>query len=116
MQKDIVPSELKRVSLFLKDWAYPKESERIRKRLNSSPEELAEFHDAVLPYLEKIIETLNQYPLDNIPAELKPYGYLALMMAEIDLAVNRFNSSAVPYGYPLDKLRLVHEEEGNYWA
>ncbi|HAN56716.1 MAG TPA: hypothetical protein DCQ77_11285 [Betaproteobacteria bacterium] len=112
---DTVPAELKPLAAFLEQWALPTESQRIARRLASDMQQLTAFHDAVLPHLRGLIETLNRYPLDALPAALKPYGYLALMMAEIDMAVSRFHSADIPGGFPLQRLHLVHEEDGSAW-
>lgn len=110
-----LPPALRELAPLLEHWALPTERQRIERRLSSSLEELTAFHETVLPHLRDIVETLNRYPLDAIPDELRPYGHLALMMAELDMAVSRFRSADVPGGFPLPRLRLVHEEDGSAW-
>lgn len=105
-----IPAELTLLTALLGHWALPTEQQRIARRLASSAQDLAKFHDTVLPHLNGLIKILNGYPLDAIPEALKPYGHLALMMAEIDMAVSRFRSPTVPNGFPLQDLHLIHEE------
>jgi hypothetical protein len=67
-----VPPELKHLAHHVKEWGLPTFEARVRKRVDSSIEELSEFHSAMLPHLEKIIEFLNQWRLDEIPEEYHP--------------------------------------------
>lgn len=111
----LVPQSLRVLDPYLPRWALRTHRERIRARLSSRIEELTALHDAVFPHLREIIETLDRYELDEIPAELEPYGHLALTVAAYDLAVNRFKQVDVPYAYPLEKIHFLDETQPKRW-
>jgi hypothetical protein len=107
----VIPEAFHVLDPYLPKWAIKQHSDRIKARLAATIEELTELQAAVLPHMRAVIETLNGYPLDSIPAELEPYGHLVLTVAAYDLAVNRFQQVDVPYSYPLEKV-IYHETPG----
>jgi hypothetical protein len=68
-------------------WALPTETERNRKRRTSTMAELQAFYDAILPRMDAIIAYLNQFPLDNMPADAQRLFYMALSLMEVSTAV-----------------------------
>jgi hypothetical protein len=107
----VIPEAFHALDPYLSRWAIKKHSDRVKIRLAATIEELTELQAAVLPQMRSVIDTLNSYPLDSIPAELEPYGHLVLTVAAYDLAVNRFQQVDVPYSYPLEKV-IYHETPG----
>lgn len=77
---------------FIAMWALPTMQERRQRRLTSTLDELKDFHAAMLPHLEALIEFLNQFPVDNIPKEYQPLTWLALAMCEVDDPVSKWRS------------------------
>ena len=49
------------------DWILATEPERYAKRLASTMDEMQAFYDAAFPELEKALEHLDQFPLDELP-------------------------------------------------
>ena len=86
------PAEFDALDRFAAKWGLPTLMARRVKRLNSTLSELREFYDTVLPHLERIVEFLNQFPLDSIPAEHVPLANMALAMIEIDDPLNKWDS------------------------
>jgi len=111
----VIPEAFRVLDPYLAKWAIPRHVDRIKARLAASIEDLTDLQQAVLPHMQTIIETLDGYPLDAIPAELEPYGHLVLTVAAYDLAVNRFQQVDVPYAYPLEKLMFLDEPQGKRW-
>lgn len=111
----LVPPSFRVLDPWLAQWALRTHRQRIQARLSSSIEQLTALHDAVFPHLREVIETLDRYPLDEIPPELEPYGHLALTVAAYDLAVNRFKQVDVPYAYPLEKIHFLDEDQPKRW-
>ena len=105
-----VPAEFHELDSYLEKWAIPSYSARLEARLSSTIEELTDLHDAVLPHMKSIILKLDEYPLSDVPTELKPYGHLVLTVAAYDLAVNRFKDIDVPYSYPLERVEFPPSE------
>jgi len=86
------PAQFKALDPHVAQWGLPTLQQRREKRLNSTLLELREFHDAMLPHLEAIIEFMNQFPPDRVPDEHKALGYAALAMCEVDDPVNKWRS------------------------
>ena len=69
--------------VFVADWSLATQREREQKRAASAAEELKLVYHILLPRLDPMLEYLNQYPLDNLPAGAKRLFYLTLSFAEI---------------------------------
>ena len=81
---------------YVEAWGLPTQDERMLKRLNTSIEELREFHDAMIGRLDEIIELLNGFPLHDIRQEYKKLSYAALAMCEVDDPVNKWKATTLP--------------------
>ena len=103
----VIPDSFRVLDPYLDRWGIHGFSQRIQARLAASIEELTELQAAVLPHLETVITVLDSYPLDEIPAELRPYGDLVLTVVGHDLAVNRFRQISPPHGYGLDTFQVI---------
>ena len=72
-------------------WALSTERERRAKRLSSSMEEIQAFYDALFPQLESVVAYLDQFPLDQLPAEAQPLYHLTLSLVEVTSAVELYH-------------------------
>ncbi len=79
-------------------WVLEKESERIRKRLASSMEELRAFYSAMLPQMEAIVLYLNQFSLEDMPQEVRNLLFLALSFVEVTGAVELYGQPGIRNG------------------
>lgn len=86
------PEDFSELDGFVAVWGLPTMQGRIEKRLTSSLAELRAFHDAMLPRLPQIIDFLNQFPVNAIPAEYQPLANAALAMCDVDDPVNKWRS------------------------
>ena len=68
-------------------------------------EEIQTFYDALLPRMEAVIDYLNQFPLETLPADAQRLMYLTLSLAEVAPAVELFKQPSVTDGY--DAARFV---------
>ncbi len=73
-------------------WALATERERRAKRLSSSMEEIQAFYDALFPQLEAVVAYLDQFPLDQLPAQAQPLYYLTLSLVEVTSAVELYHN------------------------
>ncbi len=73
-------------------WALATERERRAKRLSSSMEDIQAFYDALFPQLEAVVAYLDQFPLDQLPAEAQPLYYLTLSLVEVTSAVELYHN------------------------
>ena len=96
---------------YIESWGLPTREARLEKRLTSTLDELKDFYEAVSPHLGDISGFLNQWPLDEIPAEHRGLADTALMMCEVDNPVNKWRSPTLDDG--VDPRRL--EVKGNLY-
>jgi hypothetical protein len=84
---NLLPEAFESLSTYVSAWALKTEIERNKKRRTSTMEELRTFYAALLPRMDEIIQYLNQYPLDGMPAEATRLFQLALSFMEVSPAV-----------------------------
>lgn len=65
------------------EWALRTPNERREKRIQSTSEELKEFHERILPYLEAVLEECDKYPFGELPASHHDLFNIALAAAEV---------------------------------
>ena len=111
MSSNLLPEKFKELEVFASEWALETESERVKKRYSSSMEEINLFYDATLPWLETLLEHLNQFSLDELSEREKRLLYLTYSLAEISLSVEIFGEPGVPHGY--EPSRYVSTADGN---
>src|SRR5437867_7518914 len=98
MSKGLLPKQFEDLEPFI-GWALAKESDRTRKRLTSTMEEISTFYDAMLPRMKVIFEYLNEFPLNRMPEDANRLFYLTLSLAEVANAVELFRQPAVVDGF-----------------
>ena len=77
---------------FIHEWGLASAHDRLGKRMAATMDELHAFHSAMAPRLSEIIEFLNQYPLNAIPAEYQPLAYAALAVCEVDDPIHMWHA------------------------
>ena len=108
MVPNVLPPSFADLEPFV-DWALPTERERNRQRLSSSMDELRAFHRAMLPRMPAIIEHLNDYDLEAMPADVQSLHYMTLSLAEIAPAVDWFHQPGVTGGYDTERFTPLHQ-------
>ncbi len=105
MSNRFLPDPFEELEPFVVKWSLAKETDRRAERASSAMHELQVFYDTMLPRMETIIEYLNQYPLDDVPAKARRLLYLTLSLAEVAPAVE-FYKRPLPVGV-FDHARFV---------
>jgi hypothetical protein len=93
----------------LAGWALETEAERNRKRLASTMAEIQAFYDAMLPRMEAVIDYLNQFLLEAMPADAQRLLHLTFSLAEVSTAVELFKQPGVVDGYDARRFVAVHK-------
>jgi len=101
-----LPEQFKDLESFVGTWALATQTERKKKRVSSTIEELRVFHDTILPRMDEIILYLNQFSLDNMPQDAKRLFDLALSFMEVASAVEIFGQPDVPEAFAADRLEI----------
>ena len=76
--------DFSKLSPFIAEWGLPHSAERVARRAGGSMKEIRDFHEAMLPRLEEVINYLNNFPVSEIPTDDMALAYAALAMCEID--------------------------------
>ena len=95
-----VAEYLQELKPWLDDWALMTQSEREVRRRASNAGEMQAFYDAMVSRMEGIVETLNEHPLHELPAEARTLLNLTLSLAEIAPHVEFYDGApGVPFSF-----------------
>ena len=106
----LLPKEFADLEKFI-EWALPTSTQRNRKRLSSSMEDIQRFYDAIQPRIESVLAYLDDFALNEMPADARRLMQLALALAEVSDAVELFHAPGVTGG--CDPTRFVVVDEPN---
>lgn len=97
------------------DWSLATQREREQKRLASTAEELEAVYDALLPRLDQILEYLNAYRLDALPADAQRLFFLTLSFAEIAPFVECYcGEPRVPDSFDESRFHALHADRSPF--
>jgi hypothetical protein len=91
-------------------WSLATEQERSDKRQASTMPEIKAFYDAMLPRAEEILTYVEQFPLEQMPADAQRLFYLTLSLAEVAPAVELFGQISVVDGYDIKRFTMQRVE------
>ena len=83
--------------LAIAGWCLNTEQERTKKRRTSTSEDLQAFYAQVRPRLEKALEYLDQFSLEDMPTKEQNLFNLTLSMTEVAFAVEKYKGN--PSGF-----------------
>ena len=86
-------------------WSLATDRERCVKRQSSTMDEINAFYQAMLPRMDAILSYLEQYPVEQVPANVEGLFFLTLSLAKIAPAVEMYGE---PNPEGLDALRLTN--------
>ena len=90
----------------------PTQNMRWDRRLASSREELINFHQALLPRLEDILEHVDSFEIWRLPEDSARLFDLALMLAEISPNVELYDGDPnVPHSFEERRFVAVHGDD-----
>jgi hypothetical protein len=108
-----LPSQFADLEPFVADWAIADETDRFHKRHTSTLEDVTEFYNVINPRIEEIGNYLDQFPIDDLPADGVPLLDLAHMCMEVFPAVELFKNVHIPQAYPWTKFEVVSPRRGD---
>lgn len=108
MTNPTLPQEYADLVPFL-EWALPTADERYVHRRKASREALKAFYDAMLPRIEGILALADEYPLGQLPTDLRPIYHMALSLAEVAPHIELYGGApGVPYAFDETRFVAVH--------
>ena len=106
-----LPKPFADLEVFVADWSLATQREREQKRSASAAGELTTLYQVQLPRLDAMLEYLNQYELDKLPADAKRLFYLTLSFAEIAPFVECYKGEPrVPDSFDESRFIAVHAD------
>lgn len=78
------------------EWILETQPERYGHRLESSMADMRQFYDAAFPRLAAIKEYCDQYPLDDLPHEVRNLLLLTFSLVEVSSPIERWRQARVP--------------------
>jgi hypothetical protein len=112
MTGNLLPAAFTDLDPFVKHWALPRESERNNKRISSSMDDLQRFYDAMLPRIGEAAKYLDQFPLDEMPADALRLLHLSLSLMEISMAVEVLGQPNMPDSVEDSRFEFTSERKG----
>lgn len=78
------------------EWVLDTWRERYDKRLGSTMVEMQSLYDTMLPRLAEVLEYCNQFPLSDLPTEVRNLVLLTLSLGEASFPVDAWRQPRVP--------------------
>jgi hypothetical protein len=101
-----LPETFRDLADLVDEWALPTTLDRFRKRSASTQEELRRFYDRVFPRFDAILDAIGDRPLEELNGEDRTLLLLALSLAEVSLAVERYGAPLPIRGLPADRFEI----------
>ena len=102
MPESVLPDAFRDLEQWIV-WSLATEQERSDKRQASTMKEIQTFYDAMLARMEEILQYVEQFPLEKMPADAQRLFYLTLSLAEVAPAVELFGQPTVVDGYDIKR-------------
>jgi hypothetical protein len=102
-----LPPKFKELEEQFGDWILPTHQDHALKRGNSTLAELTRLYEGIDPYLEAMLDYMDQYPLDQQPDDAKNLWLLICAYIEIAQAVERWQAPKQPEAIDNVRIRRV---------
>lgn len=113
----MLPIEFAELEPFAPIWGFDSQDERHAKRLATTRAEHRAFYDAMLPYLPRILEVVDAYPLGELPQELRCLFNLSLSLAEVAPHVELYRGdTGVPHAFQETRFVANHGRAATWKA
>lgn len=113
----LLPPDFSDLELWVATWSLATETQRNKKHLSCTMEEVKTFYDAILLRLDAILEHLRQLEAAGRPKSISEQSrnlfYLALSLAEVSQSVEIHGQIGVVNGF--EASRWIPEHEMSDW-
>ncbi len=89
-------------------WVLEDEVARRNYCVASSMEEIQSFYDSMLSSMEDILDHLNQFPLNDLPAAEQNLMSLVMSFVEAAISVEMFEQPDIPFGVSIERFQPLH--------
>lgn len=105
----VLPEKFAELEPWVDTWCLRTERERNNRRIESELVELQRFYDAMLPWMDEILNVLSKFELGTLPEEIERLFLLTLAMAEVAPAVEFYRSPTVPDTFGAERFGFGHD-------
>jgi len=105
----VLPEAFADLERFVPEWVQPDAEHRMAKRLSTDMAAIKDFYAAMLDRGEAVLAWLRGYALGELPPEGENLLRLMLMLAEVAPAVEWYDNQRVYDGFPVERLRYLHQ-------
>jgi hypothetical protein len=109
MSERALPDGFADLERFVPDWVRPDAEHRLAKRLATDMADIKHFYAALLARGEAVLACLRGYKLGALPPGGENLLRLMLMLAEVAPAVEWYDNQCVTDGFPVERLRYLHQ-------
>jgi hypothetical protein len=92
----MLPDEFADLEPFAQKWCLATEPERYAARLSSSMDEMHAFYHATAARWDAIVDTCDEYPLDDMPPEILNLMHLVYSWINVSFPVEVWSQPRVP--------------------
>ena len=107
MADRMLPKEFSDLEPFAAQWCLETETERFAARVNGDMADLQAFYDAAFPRTEAALEHCNQFPLDDMPADVVNLMRLLYSLINVSFAVECWKQPYIPDTGAADIVRML---------
>lgn len=104
---DLLPSDFHDLEHWAARWALPTEATRNRMRVNSEYHQVEAFYQALLPRMEAVLDYLQKFSTDALPAPVQQLMYLGCAFMEVAPAVELFKEPRVTDGFAPERFEIL---------
>lgn len=105
--EDLFPASFPELASW-SGWVQADEIARRQQCVNASMQEIRAFYDCMLASMDRILEHLNRFPLDDLPVAEQNLLSLVLAFVEAAISVEMFEQPEISYGLPIERFRPLH--------
>ena len=106
--ESVFPEQFRHLEKF-SAWALPSEQQRLRKKCSMPMQEIQEAYAALVQSLDAIVEYLNQFPFDALPADARRLMDFACCIVTCDTSVSGWGKPDLPDVFPVNRWEIVDE-------
>jgi hypothetical protein len=96
MSGALLPVEFADLECYAEKWCLPNEPARYAARLSSTMDELQSFYDAMFPRAEAVLDYCDQFPLAEMPEDVRHLLQLMYALVIVSFSVEAFHQPRIP--------------------
>ena len=96
MASTLLPPRFADLEPYAEEWCLARQDERYDKRTQSPTSQLQAFYDACFPRLREALDYCDEFPIDDLPAEVVNLMHLLYSFVAVAPAVESWRQGRIP--------------------